>query len=183
MKGRAPFVANRSGLGRRCFFPAAPRPQSRLPHRLGTQVVVPVGARTGAGGYGPAAERRFVGDASRTARRRFHSSSGRAVRQPPPRRHRPVPHFGRGRRHHDGLRPAPSPHRPTLIHAGEYADSGASWQPRPRSPFCWDSLLSPSQRPPGLPTGPESTSPPRTSSAVAESPSPASPSLESADAA
>lgn len=39
------------------------------------------------------------------------------------------------------------------------------------------------QKPPGLPAGPESTSPPRTSSAVVESPSPAPPSLPSADAA
>ncbi|MYS56184.1 hypothetical protein GTW46_40110 [Streptomyces sp. SID6013] len=39
------------------------------------------------------------------------------------------------------------------------------------------------EEPPGLPTGPESTSPPRTSSAVVESPSPAPPSSPSADAA
>ncbi|GGR77388.1 membrane protein [Streptomyces parvulus] len=39
------------------------------------------------------------------------------------------------------------------------------------------------KEPAGLPTGPESTSPPQTSSAVVESPAPAAPALESTDAA
>lgn len=93
------------------------------------------------------------------------------ARKPSPGRHRESPQPGNG----PGIRSGtsvwatpgatathpPNPHGAISTLAGEYAASAASWQARPRSPFCWDSSPAFPKSPRACPQDPTAVRRPR----------------------